>query len=275
MPEGDRVRREERGVPPTIDAPVTTHLPTAHAVVIRRCRRLGDRIDGLEAFAERIAAPDAAPTRLAGLTAALAERLPLVPSPDSPCGDVGRAFRETIQPTLDEEKRSPLREAMAAELSPMVAAAVTTDGRAATGVRRAAVLAAGNRVRALRAERAAVEREAADLVDAHAVVEAIRCWFHGADAEPLTDRSFPVLRRYHVALGEHRSRCQGLIQARQTLLSRRTTVDGRTVTHRELAHRLYEDRDGPDFPVLATAAVLARTCETARRRVRRHLTATA
>ncbi|WP_425499739.1 DUF7260 family protein [Halorarum halobium] len=117
----------------------------------------------------------------------------------------------------------------------------------------------------------ALEREAARLEDAGAVVDEITTWIAATDETPLSALDFDDLRARHETLAAHRERCAGLVRQRQAFLGSATSRGGEIgVSHRSLIPSVY--RDFPvDHPLLATVARVDRTCAECQRAVRSHL----
>lgn len=257
---------------------IDTYVGQAQTRVQDEQEAVNELLEAYETFIRRVRTlqPDQTPSPTAGITTAGgATQL----STDTPatdrCQTVRTVFAETIRPhsvaSIDEPES--LLETIRAEFTDEIAVALapTTDISFSPELKRMLLAEAEARRSEATALRKALGREEAHLEDVATTVDGVIRWIANADETPLTDLGFEELKRRHETLASHVNCCEDVAHNRQEFLQATTGNGSNTgVRHRNVMPYLYQDFS-VDYPVLATAATLAETCQECQRTVRDHL----
>lgn len=256
---------------------VETHVDRAAARVREERTALESKGAAYEAFVRRVAAvpAESAPSGQPGAAVATGTQFRTEARGSDRCRAVREAFAETVRPhsVADVDDAESLSTTIRNELTDAVAdvLAPTTDAVFTPETKRAIVAEARTQRAGVAVTERALDREAASLDDAAAVVEAVTSWVAGAERTPLSELGFDALRNRHRTLAAHRERCEAAVADRQTFLREST---GRTaaveVGHRALARYLYQELP-VKYPVLSTVTRFDGVCESCQRAVRAHL----
>ena len=207
--------------------------------------------------------PVSPPVRRSGPTTSSAEQ-------------VRSLFEDTVRPysVADLDEPEPLTATMSEELGDGIAAVLdpSTPGRFTAEVQQSVHAAVEQRQAELRAMERALETERESLVESLKRLDATREWLEEADERPLSALGFEGLRERHERLETHRSRCEEVADARQTVLDGTTSEGTKTgLTHRSLVEYLSQERSST-YPVLSAVARFEATCRDCQQTVRNHLT---
>lgn len=251
-----------------------THAARERAAAERE--RIERKAEGFEAFARRVRDVSADGGRAGGSRPSSAFRadggaLAVGASESAATGaaePVREAFDETVLPHVDAATR---REAMADELSPELAAALSPAGAGFAPGLKARLLSRADERRTecrLLADAAATERERLAAVADE--LDEMTGWVAKADETPLLQLGFEELRERHDRLESFREICGELARDRQATLRGTHHGGGVGVRERDVLDLLYADF-AVDHPVLADLAKLDALLADCQRAVRRHL----
>ena len=256
---------------------------TLGAVALLRCvqhaqtacsferERLVDEYEAFLAFADRVAALQAAPQTDGGQLVST----PLVAqTANTGLRDVQDAYRETVMavPHYDTDYDEPLEAHMATELSPALASAVQQSDRLTPAIRKPLVSSARSAARDRHVLIDHLEAERDDLEDAEATIQAISDRVQVTDGQNLLHRTFPDLQSRWRRLDGLQDDCKELLERRQRQLRDRAPGGGSDLTTpADVSNYLYGQLD-VDFPVLSAGTELLERVETEKRRTVQALT---
>lgn len=187
---------------------------------------------------------------------------------------VEEAYRETVMdvPHFDDDYDESLKEHMAADLGPELAAAVA-DGRPLTpSVQKTIVASAQTAAEDRKVLIDQLEEELSDLDDAEGQLRSISNRFQRTDGEGLVHRTFPELETRWRRLEALEGDCADLLEERQGQLRDRAPDRGtRLQSPTAVSGYLYGDLD-VDFPVLSAGTRLLDRVREEKRHTLRALT---
>lgn len=249
------------------------HLNAARSIVDEERDRTVDERDAFARFVDRIADLDADGSG----TTAVAANEPLMTMsaapPDRQLQAVKSAYRETVMslPHYEEEYDEPIAVNMAAEFGDEVAAAVI-DGERLTPPLKSALLQQGRDASDRRRRFVStLDREAAQLAEAHESLSSVEGTLVELDEEPLLTRTFEELQSTWERLGQLEDRCVEVVEDRQDGLARMDRPYQNGDEGVSLHEYLYRPLS-VTYPVLADGATLIDHLRTAQGRVLSALT---
>lgn len=260
-------------------ADVETRVDRAAARVREERTALEAKGAAYESFVRRVAAvppaPAPTPSGPPRATAATGAQFHAEATGDDRCRAVREAFAETVRPhsVADVDDPESLSTTIRSELTGAVAdvLAPTSDAVLTPEAKRAVVAEARTQRAGVAVTDRTLDREAASLDGAAAVVEDVTSWVAASERTPLSELGFDALRDRHRNLAAHRERCGEAVADRQAFLRESTGRSAAVeVSHRALALYLYQAFP-VRYPALSAVTRLDAVCESCQRAVRAHL----